>query len=151
MSVGLVNSKKGVRLFRISHKVRPFSSFTIASALGPNLTLHPPTPSHAPSKKWPSYPISLANNKIISSWAQILKKSLLICFERCQGISYPNRKSTKELVNTLLMVIITPTIRDSLEDKSMLFTHFYLMVCVSSKSREHSYVEPTYFLSINWQ
>ena len=46
------------------------------------------------------------------------------------------------MVNTLLMVSITPKqIRDSLEDKSMSLTHFYLMqgkkkidlVCISNK------------------
>ena len=42
--------------------------------------------------------------------------------------TYGNRQSRQRIVNNLLMVNINPLyIRDNLENKSILFTHFYLM------------------------
>ena len=47
--------------------------------------------------------------------------SLLNCFENSQGVLYSDRESRKEMMNTFMLVnIIPPHIRNSLEDKSML-------------------------------
>ena len=44
------------------------------------------------------------------TWALILKESLLICLESCQGISlFPDRQRVDRNVNTFLMVHIKPT------------------------------------------
>ena len=55
------------------------------------------------------------------TWTLIWKKSLLICFDSCQGgVPCSNRQSRKRMMNTFIMVNITPVCRDNLEDKSML-------------------------------
>ena len=63
------------------------------------------------------------------TWTLIWKKSLLICFESYQGIPYSHTGRVDRNVSTLLMVNINPLCKRSiysLEDKSMLFSHFYL-------------------------
>ena len=60
--------------------------------------------------------------------APIWKKSLLICSESYQGISYSNTGRVDRGWWTLcLWLTWTLYVRDSLENKSMLFTHFYFM------------------------
>ena len=68
-------------------------------------------------------------------WALTWKKSynaLLLCFESYQGISYFHTdRVDKRMVKTLSLVIIKIAYERSLEsisleDKSMLFNHFYL-------------------------
>ena len=82
-------------------------------------------------------------------------KSLLICFESYQGSPYSDRQGRKSMVNTLLMVKLPLYVRDSLEDKAMLFTHIILSkekietYFVSPASREYFVIEPTAFLSTN--
>ena len=44
----------------------------------------------------------------------------MICFENCQGVPYCHRQSSNRVMNTFIIVKITPHVRDSLEDKSML-------------------------------
>ena len=60
-------------------------------------------------------PFNLAKKRISLSthlreypWALIWKKSFLICFKSCHDIPYSYRQSRKRMVNTLLMVNITP-------------------------------------------
>ena len=81
------------------------------------LRLHSPPSLLAPSRKRSSSPRQFGKED--NTW-KLIWKSLLICFESCQGIPYSHRQSNKKMVRTLLMV--TPHVRDSLEDKSILIT-----------------------------
>ena len=55
------------------------------------------------------------------TYTLIWKKSLIICFESYQDIPYSHTGRVGNNVNTL-----TQYVRDRFEDKSMLFTHFYV-------------------------
>ena len=81
------------------------------------LRLHPPPSLLAPSKKRSSSPRQVGKED--NTW-KLIWKSLLICFESCQDIPCSHRQSNKKMVRTLLMV--TPHVRDSLEDESILIT-----------------------------
>ena len=54
------------------------------------------------------------------TWTLISKRSLLICFENCQGAVCFKRQSRKRMMGIFIMVNLTLNVRDSLEDKSML-------------------------------
>ena len=62
---------------------------------------------------------------------------------RVFSITTDRENSGKRMVNTSLMLILPPYFTDSLDNKSKLFTHFYLMqnknqetrVCIPSKQR----------------
>ena len=91
----------------------------------------PPPPS--PTKKTFLFSSVWARREY--TWILNWKESLLICFENCQGVPYSNRRSRNRMMNTFIKVNITPTckrsfnpIRDILENKSTLLTHFYLML-----------------------
>ena len=80
-----------------------------------------------------------------------LKEELTDLLWKFPGIPYPYRQSKRRMVNTVLMVNITPICKNDLEDKSMLFIHFYLTQrhklktwFVSVASREYFGVEPFY-------
>lgn len=62
---------------------------------------------HALSKTRPSFLLYVGQEENILGHSQI-------CFERRQGIPYPNSKSRKKMVNKLLMVIITHICKRSL-------------------------------------
>ena len=62
-------------------------------------------------------------------WKLNWKESLLIYFENWQGAPCSHRQSRNRVMNTFIIVNITPIcrqVRDSLEDKSMLLVHFKL-------------------------
>ena len=61
------------------------------------------------------------------TWTLNWKERLLIYFENCQGVPYSHRQSRNRMMNTFIIVHNIPHVRDGLEDKSMLFTYFYLM------------------------
>ena len=77
-------------------------------------------PFLAPSKKGFPLLFPLAKKKIYLNIQ--LKESLLIGFENCQGVPNSYRQSRNRMMNTFIIVKITPMCRDSLEDKSM-FVH----------------------------
>ena len=54
------------------------------------------------------------------TWTLIWKKSLLICFESYQGVPYSHRQSRKRMMKTFIIVTLSPHVRESSEDKSML-------------------------------
>ena len=58
-------------------------------------------------------------------WKLNWKESLLIYFEYFQGVPCFHRQSMNRMMNTFIIVNITPICRrDSLEDKFMLLVHF---------------------------
>ena len=79
------------------------------------------------SKKSLPSPFSLARCRIYLGTH--LREELTDLFLKLPGHSlFPHRRSRQRMVNTLLLVNINPIlVRYSLEDKSMLFSHFYLM------------------------
>ena len=75
------------------------------SALGGNLTmwrpfLHPPKKAFVSPSLWP---------RREHNWALNWKESLLICFKNCLSVPYSHRKSKNKLMNTFIIVNITPT------------------------------------------
>ena len=73
---------------------------------------------------------------------------LLICFESYQSFPYSYKQSKKRMVNTLLMVNISPHYQSFLSStkKKKLETRF-----VSSASREQFGIKNRTFLPTNWQ
>ena len=57
------------------------------------------------------------------SWKLSWKESLLICFENFQGVLWSHRKRRNRMMNSFIIVNITPYVIDSLDDNSML-VHF---------------------------
>ena len=99
---GLIKNKGG--LFQISQKERLFPLLYQASALGDDLTmwslfLHP-------SKKAFLSPSVWASREYI--WKLSSKESLLICFENYQGVPCSQRYNRNRMMNTFIIVNITP-------------------------------------------
>ena len=82
-----------------------------------------------------------------------LKEELTDLFQKSLGITYSHRQSANGNITSLFQWLTLPScVRDSLYDKYMLFTHFYLMQgnkieawFVSVVSRYFRVVEPTTF------
>ena len=90
--------------------------FGIISQCGfPSCTLH------ASSKKNCSFTSVWSRREYI--WTLNWKENLLLCFEHFQGVPCSYRQSRNRMMNTFIIVNITPSVRDSLEGKSMLL-HF---------------------------
>ena len=82
----------------------------VISQCGP-FFLHPPKKGFPPSSTWPRREYT---------WTLSWKEGLLICFENCQGVPYSHRQSRDRMMNTFIIVSITPIYKRELEDKSML-------------------------------
>ena len=84
-----INSKKGVGFFQISRKeILFFLSLGGILTIQPSFLHSPKTPFLSPSV-WPRREYT---------WTLTWKKSLLICFESCQGVSYSLRKRRKRMM-----------------------------------------------------
>ena len=122
---GLVKNKAAVGLFQIWQKDRLFHILYQPSY---NLAMWTPFASLLhPSKKGLSFPLSLGGARREYIWKLNWKESLLIYFENWQGAPCSHRQSRNRVMNTFIIVNITPIcrqVRDSLEDKSMLLVHF---------------------------
>ena len=97
------SNKKQTSILNFTKEEIFFISYNNQVLLGVNLTiqplfLHPPEKAFLSPSVWP---------RKYYTWTLISKKSLLICFENCQGITYSHRQRRKRMVNTLLMVNIT--------------------------------------------
>ena len=73
--------------------------------------LHPPKKAFLSFSVWP---------RKECTWTLNWKRSLLICFENCQGFSYSHRQSRNRMINTFIVAHIAPHLKHSLEDKSIL-------------------------------
>ena len=73
--------------------------------------LHPPKKAFLYPSVWP---------RKECTWTLNWKENLLICFENCHRVLYSYRQVRNSMMNTFIIVNITPHVRDSLEDKSML-------------------------------
>ena len=83
----------------------------------------PPPPLLALLKK--AFPSLLLWPRREHTWTLSWKEGLLICFKNCLGVPYSHRQSRNRMMNTFIIVNITPIciVRDSLKDKSIL-VHF---------------------------
>ena len=100
----LIKNKGGVGLFQISQKKRLFHLLQQPSALGHNLTIWSPF-LHPPNKTFLSLSVWSRREYI---WKLNWKESLLICFENCQGVPCSHRQSRNRMMNTFIIVNITP-------------------------------------------
>ena len=105
-----LKNKGGGELFQISQKERLFHFF------------HEPSYNLAMWSPFASLFCTLPKKGLFSSWVN-WNESLLIYFENCRGVPCFHRQSRNRLMNTFIIVTIT-SIRDSLEDKSMLLVPF---------------------------
>ena len=87
-----------------------------------------------------------------------LKEELTDLFWKLLGIQYPHRQSANDYITALCQWSTLPSyVRDSLHDKYLLFTYFYLMQekietwFASLVNREYHGVKLTTFLWKNWQ
>ena len=103
-----------------------------------------------PLQKRPSFSLQFGQEE--NTLGTHLKEELADFFESYHGILHSHRQSRKNVVNTLLMVnntLIFKRFKDKrfkeFQDKSLLFTHFYL---VSPASREYIGIKPT--TSVSW-
>ena len=77
-------------------------------------------------------------------WKLSWKESLLIYFENCQGAPCSHRQSRNRMMNSFIIVNITPYAIDSLEDKSML-VHFKKAFPLTPLG--HSFERRAYYLT----
>ena len=108
-------------------KGQTFSFFMTTSALWGNLTVQ--SPFLHPQKK--AFLSSSVCPRREYTWTLSPKESVLICFENCQCVPYSQRQSRNKMMNTFLIVNITPHVRNSLDNKSML-VHFKKAFLLSS-------------------
>ena len=54
------------------------------------------------------------------TWTLNWKETLLICFGNCLSVPYSHRQSRNRMINTFIIVNITPACKSSLENKSIL-------------------------------
>ena len=104
------NQRKG-RITSIFTKGETFHLLWQPSALGSNFTMWPPFLHLKKSLPFPS-----AWPRREYTWNLNWKESLLICFENCYGVHYFHKQNRNTMMNTCIIVDITPYVRD----KSML-------------------------------
>ena len=79
-------------------------SVLLTGAFGGNLTLPPPflalSKNNLSSSVWPRREYT---------WTFNWKESLLNCYESCQSVPYTHRQSWNRMMNTFIIVDITPT------------------------------------------
>ena len=117
---GSNENKGGVGLLQISQKERLFH--VLYQPIG-NLVMW--SPFYTLPKK--AFLCSSVWERKEYIWKLNWKESLLIYFENCKNAPCSHRQSRNMMMNTFIIVNITPIcrqVRDSLEDKSMLLVHF---------------------------
>ena len=81
-------------------------------------------------------------------WKLSWKESSLICFENYQGVPWSHRQRRNRMMNSFIIVNITPYAIDSLEDKSML-VHFKKAFPLTSLG--HSFERRAYYLLLRFE
>ena len=104
---GLIKCKGWVVLFQTSQKKRLFHILWQPYTLEDNLTIW--SPFLHPSKKGLSFPFSLGKKRISGNSVERRGVySVLICFENCQGVPCTHWQSKNRMINTFIIVNITP-------------------------------------------
>ena len=114
--------QKQWRVSQLSKKERLFISYENQTLLEVISQCAPSPPSCTSKKGLPSL---LLWPRREHTWTLSWKEGLLICFKNCLGVPYSHRQSRNRMMNTFIIVNITPIciVRDSLKDKSIL-VHF---------------------------
>ena len=124
-----MKNKGGTGLIQILLKERLcFISYDNQVFLGGNPTiwpsyLHPSRKAFLSPSIWP---------KRGYNWTLTWKEIFPICFENFQGVPYSHRQKRSRMMNTFILVSVTPYIRNSFETKSMLIQSkkFFLLPSV---------------------